>query len=111
MASSSCSSPCGPGSGSKRRVPGQPGALARLLEDSDQPVVGAEYLQEYSGGPDAKFEPLYYCTLCSAHALYEIMYQHVIGVKHRTKYMVRDFSTVKWFKSFKAWTMAINMNK
>ncbi|CAG0919044.1 unnamed protein product [Notodromas monacha] len=77
-----------PAFGGKRRALGKPGALAKLLEDSEHPIIGAEFLEEYSANPDSKIEPVYYCTLCSAHSSFEVMFQHVIGQKHRMKYLV-----------------------
>ncbi|XP_061787487.1 uncharacterized protein [Nerophis lumbriciformis] len=64
----------------------------------DEPIIGLHYVEEVFGGPaDAPLGPKYSCLLCHVTAHMPDVVSHIIGRKHRQKYMeVKRRDLVTW---------------
>ena len=58
----------------------------KVLEAMD-PVVGLKYITEFLSSSDQEMEPYYQCELCGNHGQANGMMSHVLGTKHREKFM------------------------
>ena len=58
------------------------------LERNGEPVIGLDQIQVIKPrtNPDL-YEPKYRCTLCTVTAEIDPIYQHLVGARHRTKYL------------------------
>ncbi|XP_071760703.1 uncharacterized protein LOC139915854 isoform X1 [Centroberyx gerrardi] len=68
----------------------------------DEPIIGLNYLEEVPGtdASDPQPGPRYLCKLCDLHANLPNMVNHVIGRKHRQKYLqLKRPDLVTWDKT------------
>lgn len=64
----------------------------------DEPIIGLDYLMEVTGDYHDDFSDIKYsCTLCKVHAYITEVVQHLIGRKHRLKYLEKNrVDLVNW---------------
>ncbi|XP_078543819.1 uncharacterized protein LOC144829004 isoform X1 [Lissotriton helveticus] len=70
--------------------------------DRDEPLIGLKYVEE---GKKIKGKRHYRCTLCEHDMAMQIMFDHLIGHKHRRSYLNRHFPLL--IKGVQAPTVAV----
>lgn len=75
------------------------------LERRGEPVIGLDQIEVIKPRTNPEmYEPKYRCTLCCVTAEIDPIYQHLVGAKHRTKYIknilgqpVHTKEDIKWY--------------
>ena len=75
------------------------------LERNGEPVIGLDQIQVIKPRTNPEnYEPKYRCVLCTVTAEIDPIYQHLVGARHRTKYIkvvlgqhVDTKEDIKWF--------------
>eukprot|EP00092_Neocalanus_flemingeri_P036166 GFUD01039377.1.p1 GENE.GFUD01039377.1~~GFUD01039377.1.p1 ORF type:complete len:411 (-),score=128.55 GFUD01039377.1:42-1274(-) len=68
----------------KKKVPIR---LQEKIKETMDPVVGLRYVKEFIAVSDAEMEPHYECELCGAMGQSNGMFSHLMGHKHRQRFM------------------------
>ena len=55
------------------------------------PVVGLNYIVEYVAISDIEMEPSYECQLCGSQGQANCMFSHIMGCKHRQKFVEKKY--------------------
>ena len=75
------------------------------LERRGEPVIGLDQIEVIKPRTNPEmYEPKYRCTLCCVTAEIDPIYQHLVGARHRTKYIktilgehVVTKEDIKWY--------------
>eukprot|EP00092_Neocalanus_flemingeri_P031563 GFUD01034274.1.p1 GENE.GFUD01034274.1~~GFUD01034274.1.p1 ORF type:complete len:402 (-),score=123.26 GFUD01034274.1:32-1237(-) len=68
----------------KKKVPI---CLQEKIRETLEPVVGLKYVTEFIAVSDAEMEPHYECELCGAVGQSNMMLSHLMGQKHRQRFL------------------------
>eukprot|EP00092_Neocalanus_flemingeri_P106558 GFUD01136726.1.p1 GENE.GFUD01136726.1~~GFUD01136726.1.p1 ORF type:complete len:310 (-),score=101.96 GFUD01136726.1:42-899(-) len=68
----------------KKKVPIR---LQEKIRETMDPVVGLRFVKEFIAVSDAEMEPHYECELCGAMGQSNGMFSHLMGHKHRQRFM------------------------
>jgi len=73
------------GMASKKKIPVR---LYRKIEESNEPVMGLDFITEYIAVSNQEMEPHYECSLCpGTKGIANGMFSHLTGIKHRQAFI------------------------
>ena len=65
--------------------------LTEKINETMDPVVGLKYIVEYVAISDIEMEPSYECQLCGSQGQANCMFSHIMGCKHRQKFVEKKY--------------------
>jgi len=76
------------GMASKKKIPVR---LFQKIEESQEPVMGLDFITEFIAVSNQEMEPQYECSLCpGSKGIANGMYSHLTGIKHRQAFVEHE---------------------